>query len=87
MSSAVCSDGETIEWRRVRRRDGLMRLRVSEGVDAGEVVGNLLRRGRLEKDVGVLAALECRGEGVGRLAESFGGDDGRCKRRGFVQVL
>jgi hypothetical protein len=64
-----------------------MRLRVSEGVDAGEVVGNLLRRGRLEKDVGVLAALECRGEGVGRLAESFGGDDGRCKRRGFVQVL
>jgi hypothetical protein len=41
----------------------------------------------LQKDVGVLAALECRVEGVGRLAESFGGDDGRCKRRGFVQVL
>jgi len=64
-----------------------MWLRVSKRVDAGKVIGNLLRRRRLEEDIGILPALECRGEGVCRLAESFGGDYRRCKRRRFVQVL
>jgi hypothetical protein len=58
VSSAVRSDGEAVERGRMRRRDRLMGLRVSKRIDASEVIGNLLRRRRLEKDVGVLPALE-----------------------------
>ena len=71
----------------MRRRDGLMRLGISKRIYAREVIGNLLRRRRLEKNVGILSTRERRREGVCGLAESFGGDNGRGERRGFVQVL
>lgn len=87
VSGAVCSDGETVQWRRVWRRDGLMWLRVSKGVYAGEVVGNFLGCGRLEEYVGVLPALEGRREGVCGLIEGLGGYYGRRERCGFVEVL
>lgn len=64
-----------------------MRLGISKRIYAREVIGNLLRRRRLEKNVGILSTRERRREGVCGLAESFGGDNGRGERRGFVQVL
>lgn len=52
-----------------------MWLRVSQRIDPGKVIGNLLSGRRLEEDIGVLSALECRGERVCRLIEGFSGDD------------
>lgn len=52
-----------------------MWLRVSQWIDLGKVIGNLLSSRRLEKDVGVFSALECRRERVCRLIEGFSGDD------------
>ena len=64
-----------------------MWLGISKRIDARKVIGYLLRRRRLEKNVGILSTRERRGEGVCGLTESFGGNDGRGERRGFVQVL
>ena len=64
-----------------------MWLRVSQWVYAGKVIGNLLGCRRLEKDVGVLAALECGRERVCRLIEGFGRDNGGRQGRRFIEVL
>jgi hypothetical protein len=75
MPSAVCGDGEAVQWRRVRRWDRLVWLRIPQWIYSGKVIGNLLSGRRLEKDVWVLPALERRRERVCRLVEGFGGDD------------
>ena len=87
MSSAVSRDCEAIEWRGARRGERLAGLRVLEGVDEAKVVCDVVVGGRLEEDVGAVTALEGLGEGIGRLAEALGGDDGGSQRGGGIEVL
>ena len=51
MTCIVGSDCEIVKRRRERRGEGLMRLRVSEGVHQIEISSDVLRTGRLKEDI------------------------------------
>lgn len=85
MPRVVSCDGEAVERRRKRRGQRLVRLRVLERLDEGEVARNLLGRRRLEEEV--LRSGGGLRVGVGGFGEGGLRDRGRGGGRGRVQVL
>ena len=70
----VGSERQTVQWRRERRRRRLVRLRVFQRVDEGEISGDFFVGRGLEKDA----------TGVGGIRAAFafcGCRSGRCRRR------